>query len=77
MFPFPLVDCGPLQSGPNGRVTYLTNTTVVGTVAQYTCISGYTLVGSNQSLCREDGLWSNTDQECERKYYTLCDRINF
>ncbi len=37
---------------------------VTGVVRTYACISGYTLVGTSQTTCQANGLWSGTPPEC-------------
>ena len=68
------MDCGLIQlTNPNTRVSYLTNSTVVGSIAQYKCIPGYFISeNGNQSICQENGSWTNIDTECERKTVCVC-----
>ncbi|XP_013401940.1 CUB and sushi domain-containing protein 2-like [Lingula anatina] len=50
------------------HASHNTNKTAIGTVVQYTCDEGYTLVStptSGGTECLKDGTWSNSDVQCE------------
>ena len=50
-----------LTNPENGAVT---NNTVVGTQANYTCDAGYCLYGNQYRTCQSDGNWTGTDPSC-------------
>ena len=57
----------------NGEVTYSQDNITVGTVATYTCDTGYSLMGLPTQQCVEDdqsgpvGVWNGTAPSCEGK----------
>ena len=58
-----VVDCGDLTSPINGELmisltTYLSN-------ANYSCDSGYNLVGVNQRTCTAAGTWTDGEPTCQ------------
>ena len=58
---FLLVTCSTL-SIDHGSVT---SVTTVGSVATYTCDSGYVLLGgSQQRTCQDNGTWDGTEPSC-------------
>lgn len=66
---FPLaVDCGNLSSPQNGEVDV--QQTTLGSVATYTCNSGYDLVGVGGATCLPSGVWSDETPECIGKAST-------
>ena len=58
-----VVDCGNLTAPANGQVT-LTETTF-GRTANYSCNTGYNLVGNSTRTCQETGEWSGSVPTCE------------
>ena len=63
-------DCGFLPAPTNGK-TLLSNTTF-GSIASYSCDTGYNLVGSSTSVCPADGEWSGEIPVCTvigRQYF--------
>ena len=53
------MDCGtPPTADPNGAVS--APVTTLGSVATYTCSSGYTPQGSTMLTCQADGTWDPT-----------------
>ena len=58
---FPAVEC-PGLTLHNGNVV-ITGTNS-GDLANYTCVQGYTLVGSTIRECTLDGLWSGDEPSC-------------
>ena len=53
------MDCGaPPAADSNGAVLALATTTF-GSVATYTCNSGYNLVGSTTLTCQADETWGS------------------
>jgi len=59
------VGCVNLPNPRFGRVD-LTGTTV-GSTATYTCLPGYTLVGTSTRTCQSSGQWSGVAPVCIRK----------
>ncbi|XP_078685659.1 complement factor B-like [Branchiostoma floridae x Branchiostoma belcheri] len=57
------LQCPSLRSPENGR--RVGTTTTVGSTVHFSCFSGYTLYGSPQRICREDGTWNGTDTTCD------------
>ena len=52
----PPVNCGPLSDPTNGLVTV--TDTFLGSIANYSCNSGYGLVGDVTGVCQANGNWS-------------------
>lgn len=65
------VDCGPLENVLNGFVTL--NETTLGSVATYSCISGFRVENSSQRMCEATGQWSGVLPTCQRKYTRVTD----
>ncbi len=69
--PVPIVICSDLSSLANGDIDYggggSTNSRPVGTVATFTCDTGYTLNGGTTRTCGSDGVWSGSAPVCQRK----------
>ena len=68
--------CPTLSNPENGRVTV--NTRNVGSVATYTCNSGYTLFGAEMRMCAQDsgviGFWALQPPTCLRELIVFaCD----
>ena len=72
-----VITCPALNSITNGSIEYLvaelkneTERFAIGVVAQYSCASGYSLIGSFNRTCIEDdeidieGVWSGEDPTC-------------
>ena len=59
-----LADCGMPDIPTNGMVSF--NSTVEGSMANYTCDEGYILDGVFQQTCEENGQWSG-DPQCQCK----------
>ena len=59
------VMCLELPDIANGGVTWAGLS--AGNVANYTCTSGYELVGSPTRLCGDDGTYSGDEPFCRRK----------
>ena len=60
------IDCGTLSPPTNGSVSY-SNSTTEGSVATYSCDSGYTLTGDDtERTCQADGTWSGSEPTCEQ-----------
>lgn len=59
------IDCGPVSSPTNGFVFYDSSTE--GSVAIYSCDTGYTLTGDPERTCQADGQWSGAAPICEEQ----------
>ena len=57
------IDCGALTDPTNGQVIF-TATTYLNT-ANYTCNTGYNLVGVDQRICTAAGTWSDGEPTCQ------------
>ncbi|XP_052275320.1 sushi, von Willebrand factor type A, EGF and pentraxin domain-containing protein 1-like [Dreissena polymorpha] len=58
------IDCGPLPQLLNGSVS--ADSSIFGSVALFTCDEGFTLFGSNLSVCSNNSNWNYTGQTCQR-----------
>ena len=59
-------DCGaPEPSGPNGALSV--GSTILGSIATYTCDIGHNLIGESVATCETDGEWSSGAPVCQRK----------
>ena len=56
-------DCGTLSDPISGQVL-VTDTTYLS-IANYTCNTGYNLVGVNQRICTAAGTWSDGEPTCQ------------
>ena len=45
----------------------MSNGTLPGAVAQYSCDETYVLEGPEQQICQENGMWSGDDPVCNRE----------
>ena len=71
----PPTTCPDLTVSANGMISYNMGTASlrpVGTVATYTCDTGYTVTGLSTSTCGSDGVWSGSASVCQRKWNELC-----
>ena len=58
--------CGSLTTPANGEVSV--SGLVVGSIATYTCRTGFLLVGGAKSrVCLSGGVWSGTTPTCQSK----------
>lgn len=62
-------DCGPLSDPLNGMVDTSGGTTFTS-VATYSCMVNYQLVGTSMRECGADGEWTDEEPTCECK--SLC-----
>ena len=69
LFPAEDVTCEDLQDPSNGRVELSGNTP--GSTAEYSCNSGYRLVGTQSRTCQDDGFWSDEEPICECKLFVF------
>ena len=58
-------DCGALLNPANGSVVFDNQT--IGSVATYSCIPGFVLVGVTNRTCQGNGRWSDSQPSCEGK----------
>ena len=54
-----VVDCGTLTNPVNGQVSHTAGTTF-GQTANYSCDTGYNLVGNSLRTCQDTGVWSGS-----------------
>ena len=59
---YTVVDCGALTDPDNGQVS--TSTTIYTSTADYTCNTGYNLVGVNERTCTAAGTWTDGEPTC-------------
>ena len=59
-----VVDCGALPNPVNGSVDYTAGTTFRQT-ANYSCSTGYRLVGDSTQTCQATGNWSGSAPACQ------------
>ena len=71
---FPLAVCSLLQNPANGAVVLTGNT--VGSMATYTCITDFMLVGPQTRECTANAGWSEQDSSCS-KLSQLADYIQY
>ena len=64
---YTVVDCGALTAPDNGQVSAATTTYT--SIADYTCITGYNLVGVNQRNCTAAGPWTDGEPTCQSEEY--------
>ena len=67
---FAVVDCGTLVDPDNGMVD-ITEGTILGNTALYTCFEGFRLVGQESRTCAMSGRWTGSEPICERKGISL------
>ena len=65
LFPFTAVNCGTLTNPSNGRVIHTAGTTFRQT-ANYSCNTGYNLVGNSTRSCQATRRWSGSAPTCLR-----------
>ena len=66
--------CLDLGRPANSNISYSVGTSDLrppGTVATYTCVTGYRIVGTSVTMatrnCLTNGLWSGSDPTCQRE----------
>jgi len=57
-----IVMCPPLSS--TSPLTVVASFITYNSVATYTCVTGYTMSGSNTRTCQADGSWSGSEPTC-------------
>ena len=58
----------PSPSLIDGTIFYSDPTLGVGSVATYSCGTGYNLIGGSTRTCQSDGTWSGSGPTCEGEY---------
>ncbi|XP_064401973.1 uncharacterized protein LOC135347821 isoform X2 [Halichondria panicea] len=58
-----IVDCGALPNPTNGQVVLFS--TVLGSIATYSCNTGFDLVGASTRICQADSTWSGAEPSCQ------------
>lgn len=61
------VDCGAPAQIEFGSVTLINGSTTVKSLAAYTCLEDYWLVGEAKQECTKEGKWSHDTPSCECK----------
>ena len=69
---FTAIDCGPLTDPTNGQVNTPSGITF-GSVATFSCSTGYRLSHQQVVMCGADGMWSPASPSCLGK----CKKIYF
>ena len=66
--------CTRLSSPPGGAVTFSSSSLSSGTIATYSCDSGYSLVGSSSRICLSSGSWNGSQPYCQRQgvWHVIC-----
>ena len=64
-----VIDCGSLKPPTNGQIEV--STTVLGSLANYSCNPMFRLVGSETRICMENGEWIPDVPTCEREHKDL------
>ena len=63
-----VIDCGTLPEPASGSVD-LSDGSLVGAVAIYTCDPSFRLIGVDSRVCQENGSWSGEAPTCEGNYH--------
>ena len=64
-----VIDCGPLDNPGNGSVS--TPNTTRGSIATYSCDTGFNLDGNMTRTCQVDGDWSGTAPTCDSTLHCM------
>ena len=59
-----LVQCPEVNDPTNGNASIEHRVRGVGDIVEYTCSSGYDLVGSSSRTCLPDGTWTENTPQC-------------
>eukprot|EP00051_Salpingoeca_urceolata_P017103 m.230791 g.230791 ORF g.230791 m.230791 type:complete len:2290 (-) comp18860_c1_seq4:608-7477(-) len=60
-----IVECPSLSAPGNGNVNFAS--LVYQSVATYSCVTGYELVGTQQRTCQAAGTWTSSVPSCQRR----------
>lgn len=60
----PISDCGTVSVPLHGALQYVPNTEYQGNV-EFSCNTGYTLVGDDTRTCQETGVWGGSNPTCQ------------
>ena len=63
--------CHSLAPPTNGVVSGAEREQPVGSEASYNCSEGFSLEGSEQRRCQNNGVWSGAEPTCERMRLTF------
>jgi len=63
LFILPALNCPDLIAPQNGDVDQTGN--IPGDMADYTCDSGFTLIGDQRRVCQANGFWTGISPLCE------------
>ena len=63
-----VVDCGELDNPNNGQVSL--DGIIFGSIATYTCDTGFNLIGDMERICQANGNWSESEPVCQSQFYT-------
>ena len=64
------IDCGPLLNPVNGTISLMRTT--IGSVANYSCDSGFLLMGLSSRICEVNQSWSGDAPVCEGEFLKNC-----
>ena len=53
----------------NGKATV--SSTSIGNTAELVCLGGFTLVGSSERTCLNNGKWTGSEPACQSKYIKI------
>lgn len=59
------IDCGLLRPPENGNVNYPSGRTSYGSVAEFSCNLGFSLVGQQTVICQSSGSWNGNTPTCQ------------
>ncbi|XP_022905364.1 P-selectin [Onthophagus taurus] len=59
------IDCGKVAALPNGKITYVNDTTYLDSIIHYSCANYYRLSGVPRRTCLETKQWSDNAPKCE------------
>ena len=65
------MQCPEVNDPTNGSASIEHRVRGVGDIVEYTCSSGYDLVGSSSRTCLPDGTWTENTPQCIRRKYIM------
>ena len=68
-----VVVCPTLNDPNNGNVELSGNT--FGQIAEYTCNTGFNLIGDSMLICGADGQWIGDSPVCEGRHLSITDSL--